>query len=241
MTRIFSVLSLLSVGLLIANFVVGFGGGDYNGLTQQWWQRHERLNQLHPDQPQDKLEIDQLRGEMSALQEELVPIQRRASFHMLLGVLAALVTVLVNSISVTYFIGTSRWCKEVTDAYQLGPDLAAKSRRIKRSSFPWALTGVMAVLAIVTCGAAADPGTLRLGTGPWVLPHTIVAVMGTVVIGWSLHAQTSKIAANYEVINEILGHVHEIRRAHGLDVETSADERAGQGTAKPDDEVHAGG
>ena len=43
--------------------------------------------------------------------ELLEPLQRRATWHRLFGILAALVALLVNSISVTYFIGTSRWCQ----------------------------------------------------------------------------------------------------------------------------------
>jgi hypothetical protein len=63
---------------------------------------------------------------MTALHERC-GLKRRAAVHILLGVLAALVTVLVNSISVTYFIGTSRWCKEVADVYHLDPELPRRT------------------------------------------------------------------------------------------------------------------
>src|SRR6186997_2531064 len=42
--------------------------------------------------------------------------------HFLVAVTTAIVLMLVNAIVLTYFIGTSRWCREVTDAYSLPPD-----------------------------------------------------------------------------------------------------------------------
>ena len=51
---------------------------------------------------------------------ELDPtVLRWATVHRLAGVAAGLAVVLVNSIVVTYFIGTSRWVKEVTETYRL--------------------------------------------------------------------------------------------------------------------------
>ena len=53
----------------------------------------------------------------------------RMTLHMLLGAAAALMTVLVNSITITYFIGTSRWCKEVCETYQLeSPNWPSRAR-----------------------------------------------------------------------------------------------------------------
>ena len=52
--------------------------------------------------------------------------QRWATVHRLSGVAAALAVVLVNSIVVTYFVGTSRWCKEVAETYQLAPSFVAQ-------------------------------------------------------------------------------------------------------------------
>ena len=54
--------------------------------------------------------------------------QRWATVHRLSGVAAALAVVLVNSIVVTYFVGTSRWCKEVAETYQLSPTFIVRAR-----------------------------------------------------------------------------------------------------------------
>ena len=83
-------------------------------------------------------------------------VLRWGTVHRLSGVLAALMVVLVNSISVTYFIGTGRWCREVVETYALAPALIERSRRIKRAAFPASLLGMLAVVAIVALGGAAD-------------------------------------------------------------------------------------
>src|SRR3954465_11561386 len=81
-----------------------------------------------------------------------------ATFHRLTGVAAALAVVFVECIVITYFIGTSRWCKEVVDTYQLDRSNIAESNRLKRRTFPWALIGILTVVGIIALGGAADPG-----------------------------------------------------------------------------------
>ncbi len=100
---------------------------------------------------------------------------RWASVHRLLGVAAGILVVLVNSIVVTYFIGTSRWCKEVVETYQLNPELVRRSVALKRRAFPWALSGMLVIIGVTALGGAADPATLRQGTEWWVMPHLIGA------------------------------------------------------------------
>ncbi len=81
-------------------------------------------------------------------------VVRLAIVHKMFGLAAALSVVLVNSIVVTYFVGTSRWCKEVVETYQLDRRLLARSVRLKRRTFPWAIS---AMLAAVVMGALAPP------------------------------------------------------------------------------------
>src|SRR4051812_22399042 len=90
-----------------------------------------------------------------------------ATLHRLTGVAAALAIVFVESIVVTYFIGTSRWCKEVVETYQFDPSIIAMSNRLKRRTFPWALAGMLAVVGIIALGGAADPATMAQNTKPW--------------------------------------------------------------------------
>ena len=138
---------------------------------------------------------------------------------MLLGVFAALVAILVQSIVVTYFIGTGRWCKEVVETYGLSADFVNRAARLKRRAFPWSLLGMMALLCIVTFGAAADPATLRANTAAWVRPHLIVAMGGTAFVAACLYMQANSLQANVDLINEILGEVRVERERRGLAID----------------------
>src|SRR5688500_13312241 len=79
----------------------------------------------------------------------------RIGVHFLTGLAASLMVVLVLSIVVTYFIGTSRWCREVSETYRLDPGYVQRSTRLKRAAFPYALGGMLLMVAIAALGAAA--------------------------------------------------------------------------------------
>src|SRR3954469_24792000 len=77
---------------------------------------------------------------MGDLYERPVPSRETlhwATLHRLTGVAAALMVVFVESVVVTYFICTSRWCKEVVETYQLDPTIIQSSNKLKRRTFPW--------------------------------------------------------------------------------------------------------
>ncbi|HZZ27694.1 MAG TPA: hypothetical protein VFE46_06765 [Pirellulales bacterium] len=141
-----------------------------------------------------------------------------ATVHRLLGAAAALVVVLVDSIVVTYFIGTSRWCKEVVETYHLDANLLRRSVLLKRRTFPWALCSMLAVVAVSALGAAADPASGRLGTEAWVSIHLVGALTGLAFIAVSFYLQAQNIASHHIVINDILTEVRRIRVERGLEV-----------------------
>jgi hypothetical protein len=143
---------------------------------------------------------------------------RWAMVHRLLGVAAALAVVLVDSIVVTYFIGTSRWCKEVVETYRLDPDLLRRSVALKRSTFPWALLSMLVVVCVGALGAAADPMSGRVGTEHWVNIHLLGALAGLAFIAVSFYFQAQNIAAHHIVINDIVAQVRRIRQERGLEV-----------------------
>jgi hypothetical protein len=149
-------------------------------------------------------------------------VLQRARVHRLSGVAAALVVVLVNSISITYFIGTGRWCKEVVDTYSLDRQLIAQSNRLKRSTFPYALLSMLAVVGIVALGGAADPAAaLRLAPiagMDWDQLHLLGAMLGIAFIGYTYFVQWTNIVANRDVIESILAEVRRIRTEKGLEV-----------------------
>ncbi len=141
-----------------------------------------------------------------------------ATLHRLTGVAAALVVVFVESVVVTYFIGTSRWCKEVVETYQLDPAVVIASNRLKRRTFPWALAGMLGVVGTISLGAAADPGAIF---GPnaqaWAYWHLLGAFLGIVLVAWTYLVSWNNIVANHAIIEQVVAQVSRIREDRGLD------------------------
>ena len=137
--------------------------------------------------------------------------------HMLTGVAAALAVVFVLSVVVTYFVGTSRWCKEVAETYQLDPKHVARSTALKRRTFFWAVMGMLTVVTIGALGAASDPGTGRQGTHAMAPNHLAGALAGFAVIASIYYRAGQNIASNQQVIRQVLAQVEEIRGQRGLE------------------------
>jgi len=227
LARIFSVLALLAVLLLAANSIVGLMGGDFNAAARHKREAQNRMNQLERQlravHVRQSSELDEARQAAAAADAEFRRPRARMTLHMMLGSAAALVTVLVNSITITYFIGTSRWCKEVCETYQLSPELVERSARLKRSTFPWALAGILAVIVTVGLGAAADPsGANWPRSAEFVIPHYVAAMIAIVIVITAFCVQISRIAENYAVVEEILAEVQCVRSAKNLPMEESS-------------------
>jgi hypothetical protein len=218
LARIFLGLSLFAVLVLGVNIMLGLAIGDFHALSAEQVTAQEHLSTLEKSSQTPRWEIEAEVRRFKLVSQEFQRMKQRKVLHFLTGVAAGLVVVLVNSISVTYFIGTGRWCREVVAAYALSSDYIGRSNAIKRSSFPWSLGGILAILAIVILGAAADPSANIGGSPVWVTVHFASALAGTMFIALSLLMQVRKIAANYEVIDQIVAEVASIRAAKGLDL-----------------------
>ena len=148
--------------------------------------------------------------------------RRLGTMHRLSGIAASLVVVLVNSVVVTYFIGTSRWCREVVETYRLDARLLRRSTSLKRGTFPIATLSMLAVVGVVALGGAADPAAALqlkpLGGLTWSSLHFYGALLGTAFIAYSFVMEWINIQAHREVIAEILAEVHRIRVEKGLEV-----------------------
>ncbi len=222
MARIFLALALFALALLAANIIAGFMTGDFNGAAaahRAAFKNRDELRRLPGATPG---EIKQQEEKLAAAGAELESLSGYKVFHFLLGLLATLVTVLVNSITVTYFIGTNRWCREVIDAYHLDPSITQRSDALKRAAFPWAALGIVTILVVATLGAASDPSANTSASASYVMPHMYAALMGFAIIAYALFVQISKIAENYAIIEEILAHVYRIRDEKGLSNDTDA-------------------
>jgi len=228
--RIFLVLAIVAVSLLLANLAVGLTKGDFGKTSEAFDTAKQayKVAEMAPDATSDHVAAARQR----VTETGKLMVRQREPFwlHIWLGIVAVLVNLLVNSISITYFIGTSRWCSEVVDAYELDPALAVESRRLKRRSFPWAFCGILVTLGIASLGAAADPYSSTSSPSVWVTAHWVMAMGGTIVIAISFLSQVLAVSANYQVINRILVRVEE-RRA-GLRADAQA--RSNAATEKVD-------
>ena len=215
--RIFFALALFAVSLLVLNAVLGFFGGDYNATMRRLQESARQMEAVTRAPGSSAEEREAARERLEELVRQSRPARNWTTAHRLLGVAAALVTVLVNSITVTYFIGTARWCREVVETYQLDPELAERSDRLKRRSFPWSAIGILIVIGLVALGALSDPGANVRQSEQWVMPHYLLAIIGILVIGYAFLRQVVAIGANYEVIEQILNDVQRIRSDRGLE------------------------
>jgi hypothetical protein len=222
MARIFSVLAVLSVLLLAANFVVGLTAGNFNAAAKAKRDAQGRLVEADRQARAGRgggEEVERAKQAAIDADGEFQRPRAMMTLHMLLGAAAAMVTVLVNSITITYFIGTSRWCKEVCETYQLNAALGEHSMRLKRSTFRYALAGIFAVILVVGLGAAADPSGANWGrSAQFVMPHYVAAMISIVVVLAAFWMQLGRIAENHGVIEQILVEVDRVRAEKGLQV-----------------------
>jgi hypothetical protein len=151
--------------------------------------------------------------------------QRLATVHRLSGIAAGLCVLLVDSVVVTYFIGTSRWCKEVSETYRLDPEFVDRSNRLKRRTFPHAVFSMLTVVTITALGGAADPAAqlslqplqnLVGGGMTWADVHLLGAVLGIAIILYGFYVMSDNIRRNLGVINEVMAEVRRIREERGL-------------------------
>jgi hypothetical protein len=225
LARIFSILAIVAVLFLAANFLVGLTAGDFNAAALHKRQTQNRVikleRQLRSRHAAESADLAKAKEEAAAADTEFRTPRARMTLHMMLGAAAALLTMLVNSITITYFVGTSRWCKEVCETYGFRPELAEHSARLKRNAFRWALAGIFSVIAIVLLGSAADPsGANWQRAASLVMPHYLAAMLGVVVVITSFLVQVSRIAENHAVIDEVVGEVQRLRTEQNLPAES---------------------
>ncbi|HWB11689.1 MAG TPA: hypothetical protein VG826_20835 [Pirellulales bacterium] len=141
--------------------------------------------------------------------------------HFMLGVGVGIAVVLVNSLVITYFIGTSRWCKEVVDTYSLDRGLIARSNQVKRRAFPYALANMLLILGVLALGGAADPaGNLKSpspGGLSWAQWHLVGAVTAIFAIAVGYVALWRAVGDNQQIVDSVMHEVGRIRRERGLE------------------------
>lgn len=131
--------------------------------------------------------------------------------HFCVGLATAMLTLLVHCLIFTYFLGTGRWVKEVTLAYQLPDEPWHKlTRELKRKTFPPALIAMLVTIATSAAGA----GT-QLQEWSWLI-HGSLAIIALAVNGWAFLVEYRNVTANAAVIEAVLDEVDRIRAERGL-------------------------
>jgi hypothetical protein len=209
LARIFLSLALLAILLLTVNLGFALAVGDFGAASQRYVAARTMLRALHESREASPDQLAAQRKQAEQLAQTLRRQRERFWPHIWLGIGASLISLLVNSISITYFIGTARWCREVVEAYRMPADLVLRSQRLKRRSFLWALGGILTTLAIAGLGAAADPYASTANPARWVVWHLTAALIGIAIISVSFVAQAAAVRANHQVIQTIVAAARE--------------------------------
>lgn len=218
MTRIFLSLAVVATIALVANLLVGLLTGDYQTVVKDQITASQEYKRLLKDRGASAVDITTAKEKLYALQKSNQPSHDFIRVHVFLGCAAALATTLVNSIAITYFVGTSRWIKEVVDAYHLNQKLVAHGHRIKRESFAWSVGGILAVVLLVGVGAAADPrGANYTHSAAYVMPHYVLALAVIAFVLLAFWKQWTKIAVNFRLIAEIMTEVQRVKQNRNTD------------------------
>jgi hypothetical protein len=205
--RVFTTLAIVSVMLMLITLGIGLAIGDYPALQKRW----AELKRAGDQSGLVEFEAERARSATSWL-----------SVHRLAGVGTAVMVLLVNSVAVTYMIGTSRWCREVAETYDLDPALAAEGQTNKRKNFPWAMLAMLSVIVLAGLGAAADPwrnNALRneFPSEAWILIHYLAALLSIALVVLAFAIQTGYLQKQGALLQRIMAEVQRIRGAQGLE------------------------
>lgn len=127
--------------------------------------------------------------------------------HLLMGLGSVLIALLAHSIVFTYFLGTTRWVKEVAVVYQMPEWVLAQARKNKGKAFPFELWSMALIGATSWLGAASDAN----GLNP--LWHLAVACLA---LGFNLGAfvvEYGAIVAQARLILEVKDRADRLREA----------------------------
>src|SRR4051812_20761983 len=139
------------------------------------------------------------------------PASRAYLLHFLFGLFTGVGTILTHCLIFTYFLGTGRWVKEVTLAYDL-PDVPwhKRTRDLKRATFPPALAAMLITIATAAGGAGA-----QLQHWPWQL-HLALGLATLAINGWAFRLEYRNLTENAGVLDAVLREVDRVRAERGL-------------------------
>jgi hypothetical protein len=131
--------------------------------------------------------------------------------HFVLGLTAALTTLFVHCLVLTYFLGTGRWVKEVCLAYGLpDADMPRRTRDIKRRNTPRVILAMLLTIAAAAAGAGKQmqvwPGTI----------HFLLACATLVFNIYVFFVEYGNMRLNAWILDSVMAEVERIRAERGL-------------------------
>jgi hypothetical protein len=151
-------------------------------------------------------------GVLSRTRDALLNLQDPTyTWHLYLGLFAALGTILLHCIVMTYFLGTGRMIKEVCLAYELPDEHWPRTTRdLKRRNTPWAL---LAMSVTIACAASGIADQHR--DWPWWV-HLLLALATLVVNAGVVMREYRNITINGGVLDGVMADVDRVRAERGL-------------------------
>jgi hypothetical protein len=200
--RIFTTLAIIAVIALSITLIMGLSIDNLPELI------NDKLGAISAGKIEDAEKI----------QDKADVAKKTLGTHRNWGLGTAILVLLVNSVSVTYFVGTSRWCKEVGLTYQLPVELIERGQKIKHRNFPYAVVSMCAMVVVAMFGALADASIQETATAAsWITPHFFAACTSIALMVFSFYMQALNIMQQSALIQEIMGQVLRIRTERGLD------------------------
>lgn len=216
MNRIFPVFAAFALAFMVTTLLLGLSLGDVRRDLVRLNAAERELAKLRTGQGKDAPEARALRTEV----ENLRGVERRKSVHFMMGLATAVIVMFVAGVAITYFVGTSRWCREVVEAYKLDSSLARDSARLKRRTFPVLVVAMLGLVVVVALGGASDPGANLQLTPPsgiaWSDLHLAASLLGTCLVAWSYYAAWTNITEHQQVMAKIMAEVKRVRTERGL-------------------------
>jgi hypothetical protein len=152
-------------------------------------------------------------GLVSWLQDASVATPDLYLLHFLLGLTAALTTLFVHCLVLTYFLGTGRWVKEVCLAYGLpDTDLPRRTRDIKRRNTPRVIFAMLLTIAATAAGMGKQ---LQVPGWPGVIHFLLVCATVTVNL-YVFVVEYGNMRLNAWILDTVMAEVERIRAERGL-------------------------
>ncbi|NOT02807.1 MAG: hypothetical protein HOP29_19585 [Phycisphaerales bacterium] len=139
----------------------------------------------------------------------LVDGERVYPQHFGLALFAALLTVLIHAIVVTYFAAGGRMISQAVFIGGLDREPLARLRAGKTTAIRWVAAGVGGIILVVCVGATAARD------GAWAWPHFASALAAIIANAMAFHFQYEAVAGQSRLMDEVFREYQRHRSATG--------------------------